>query len=238
MRRRGADIAVGGPMAAMFTRGPVKAAARLIPLLAIACAPIGVARAQLGGDGLAPPMARRIPRDVSVHGDLRIDDYFWLRERTNPAVLEYLRAEDRYTEAVMAPAKPLEERLYAEMLGRLKQTDSSAPYPNGAWLYYSRTEQGKQYAIRCRRPRQGDPAQEQVLVDLNELGKGLKFIGLGAFQVSNDGNLLAYSVDTTGHRDYELFVKDLRTGGLVAQSVGTVSSLAWAADDETLFYTK
>ncbi len=238
MRRRGADIAVASHTAAMFTRGPVKATARLIPLLAFACASIADARAQLGGDGLAPPIARRIPRDVSVHGDRRIDDYFWLRERTNPAVLEYLRAEDRYTEAVMAPAKPLEERLYAEMLGRLKETDSSAPYPKGAWLYYARTEQGKQYAIHCRRPRQGAPAREQVLVDLNELGKGLKFIGLGAFRVSDDGNLLAYSIDTTGHRDYGLFVKDLRTGGLVTQSVGTVSSLAWAADSETLFYTK
>jgi len=223
---------------AMLTRGPVKATAKLIPLLALACASIAVARGQLGGDGLAPPVAPRIPRDVSVHGDRRIDDYFWLRDRANPAVLEYLRAEDRYTEAVTAPSRPLKDSLYAEMLGRLKETDSSAPYPYGAWLYYSRTEQGKQYPIYCRSPRQGTPAQEQVLVDLNELGKGLKFIGLGSFQVSGDGNLLAYSIDATGHLDYELFVKDLRTGGLVAQAVGTVETLAWAADNDTLFYTK
>jgi oligopeptidase B len=216
----------------------MRSAARLIPLLALAlgCAP--GARAQLATDGLAPPVAPRHPRDVSVHGDARIDDYFWLRERTDPAVLEYLRAEDRYTEAVMAPAMPLRDRLYAEMLGRLKETDSSAPFPDGAWLYYSRTEQGKQYSIYCRRPRGGAPGREQVLVDLNALGKGLKFIGLGSLRVSNDGNLLAYSIDTNGHRDYELFVKDLRTGAAVAQAVGTVSSLAWAADNDTLFFTQ
>ena len=214
----------------------MKGAARLVPLLllALGCAP--GARAQLATEGLAPPVAPRHPKDVSVHGDTRIDDYFWLRERANPEVLGYLQAEDRYTEAVTAPAKPLRDRLYAEMLGRIKQTDSSAAFPNGAWLYYRRTEQGKQYAILCRRPRAG--GREQVLIDLNALGKGLKFIGLGPYTESDDGNRLAYSIDTTGHRDYVLFVKDLRTGGFMAQSVGTVSSLAWAADNATLFYTK
>ncbi|HMD60271.1 MAG TPA: hypothetical protein VKG78_02510, partial [Opitutaceae bacterium] len=212
--------------------------ARLAPVLALACACALSARAQLALEGLAPPVAPKVPKDVSVHGDRRIDDYFWLRDRTNPAVLDYLRAEDRYTEAVMAPAKPLEDALYAEMLGRIKETDSSAPFPCGDWLYYSRTEQGKQYRIYCRRPRAGAPGAEQVLVDLNELGRGLKFIGLGDYQASFDGNLLAYSIDATGHRDYELFVRDLRTGSPVAQAVGTVSSLAWAADNSTLFYAK
>jgi oligopeptidase B len=208
----------------------------LSPLLM--CSPVLTARAQLAMEGLAPPAAGKIPRDVSVHGDPRIDDYFWLRDKTSPAVLDYLRAEDRYTEAVMAPTKPLQDKLYGEMLGRIKETDSSAAHPDGAWLYYSRTEQGKQYRVYCRRSREGTPAPEQVLVDLNALGAGEKFIGLGAFLASNDGNQLAYSIDKTGHRDYELFVKDLRTGNLVPQTVGTVSSLAWAADNATLFFTK
>jgi oligopeptidase B len=197
-----------------------------------------LAQVQLATAGNTPPVAPKMPKDVSVHGDRRIDDYFWLRDRTNPAVIDYLRAEDSYTAAVMAPTKPLQETLYAEMLGRIKETDSSAAYPDGAWLYYSRTEEGKQYRIFCRRPRRGDAAAEQVLVDLNQLGKGEKFIGIGSYEVSNDGNLLAYSIDRTGHRDYALFVEDLRTGSLVPQTVGTVSTVAWAADNRTLFYTQ
>ena len=216
----------------------MKSTASLAPLLALVCASALATRAQQASEGLSAPVAQKIPKDVSVHGDTRIDNYFWLRDKANPAVIDYLKAEDQYTEAVTAPTKPLQDRLYAEMVGRIKETDSSAAYPNGAWLYYSRTEQGKQYRIFCRRPREGAPEEEHVLIDLNALGKGLKFIGLGAYHVSDDGNLLAYSIDTTGHRDYELFVKDLRTGGLVAQPVGTVSSLAWAADNATLFYIK
>ena len=197
-----------------------------------------MAQTQLATTGNIPPLAPKIPKDVTVHGDKRIDDYFWLRDRENPAVIDYLKAEDRYMENVMAPTKPLQDTLYAEMLGRIKETDSSAAHPDGAWLYYSRSEQGKQYRIYCRKPRQGNSGAEQVLVDLNELGKGDKFIGIGAYEVSNDGNLLAFSIDRTGHRDYALLIKDLRTGALVPQTVGTVSSVAWAADNTTLFYTQ
>jgi oligopeptidase B len=212
------------------------AAARLLPIL-IMCSLTPSAHAQLSTDGLTPPMATKVPKDVSVHGDTRIDDYFWLRYKEDPAVIDYLRAEDKYTEAVMAPTKPLQDTLYAEMLGRIKETDSSAPYPEGAWLYYSRTEQGKQYRIYCRKQRDGN-GPEHVLLDLNALAGSQRFIGLGVFDVSDDGNLLAYSTEMTGHRDYVLFVKDLRTGALVAQDVGTASSVEWAADNATLFYTK
>ena len=216
----------------------MKASLIVAALALVSCSTALFAQVQLATSGNTPPVAPRIPKDVTVHGDKRIDDYFWLRDRTNPAVIDYLRAEDRYTDAVMAPTAALRETLFKEMLGRIKETDSSAPYPDGAWLYYSRTEQGKQYRIYCRKPRQGDSGAEQVLVDLNELGKGEKFIGMGTYDVSNDGNLLAYSTDRTGHRDYELFVKDLRTGSLVPQKVGTVSSVAWAADNATLFFTQ
>jgi oligopeptidase B len=194
--------------------------------------------AQLATSGLTPPVAPKIPKDVTVHGDPRIDDYFWLRDKTNPAVLDYLRAEDAYTDAAMAPNKPLREALYSEILARIKETDSTAPYPDGAWIYYSRTEQGKQYRIFCRRSRADGAAPEQVMVDLNQLAGSQKFIGIGSSEVSNDGYLLAYSIDRTGHRDYDLLIKDLRTGTPVPQSVGTVSSIAWAADNSTLFYTK
>ena len=186
---------------------------------------------------LAPPQAQRVPRDVSVHGDPRVDDYFWLRERNNPGVLEYLRDENAYTEQVMAPTKPLQEALVGEFLGRMQETDTSAAHPKGAWLYYTRTQKGLQYPVHCRRPRSG-AASETVLLDLNALASGQAFIGLGDFSVSDDGHRLAYSVDRTGYRDFELEVRDLRTGSPVPQRVGAVSSVAWAADNDTLFFTK
>ncbi|HEY5078756.1 MAG TPA: prolyl oligopeptidase family serine peptidase, partial [Opitutaceae bacterium] len=216
----------------------MKSTAALCTLLAFMCLPNPAANAQLATEGLAPPVAPKIPKDVTVHGDKRVDDYFWLRDRSNPAVIGYLKAEDAYTDAVMAPNKALRDTLYSEMLGRIKETDSTAPYPDGAWLYYSRTEQGKQYRILCRKSRSDASSPEEVLVDLNALGEGLKFIGMGSFEVSDDGNTLAYSIDRNGHRDYELEVKDLRTGKTVAQPVGTASSFEWAADNTTIFYTK
>ncbi len=185
-----------------------------------------------------PPVAEKKPKDVSVHGDTRIDDYFWLREKENPAVLAHLRAENAHTDAVLAPTKPLQEKLYAELLGRIKETDLSVPYRKGNYLYYTRTTQGSQYPIHCRRPASPTDAPEQILLDVNQLAVGEKFMALGHFALSPDSNLLAYSIDRNGHRDYEVRVKNLTTGQLVEESIGTVSSLEWAADNDTLFYIK
>jgi oligopeptidase B len=170
-----------------------------------------------------------------VHGETRVDDYFWLRDRANPEVAAYLEAENAYADEVMARTAALQESLYAEMLGRIQQTDTSAPYPEGGHLYYSRTEEGKQYPIYCRRA--GPAAEEETLVDLNALAAGRPFMALGAFAVSDDGSLLAYSTDPTGFREYTLHVKDLRTGGLLPDVKERVVSAAWAADGRTLFYT-
>lgn len=183
------------------------------------------------------PLAARKPKDVTVHGDTRIDDYFWLREKENPEVLAHLRAENAYTEAVMAPALPLRDTLYAEMVARLKETDANVPARKGEWWYYSRTEKGKQYPIFCRKHRTTD-APEQVILDVNELARGEKFMSVGRQVVSDDGHLLAYSVDRTGYRQYQLRVKDLRTGADVAQSVGQTSSFVWAADNDTILYVQ
>jgi oligopeptidase B len=183
-----------------------------------------------------PPRAAKKARVRTVHGDTLSDDYAWLEDKTSPEVQAHLHAENAYTEAMLEPTLALQETLYREFLGRIKQTDVSAPVRKGAYYYYSRTEEGKQYPIYCRKQGSLD-APEVVLLDLNELAKGQSYLGLDAFEVSNDGNLLAYSIDVTGFRDYTLHVLDLRTGQLLPDAIEKVKSVAWAADDKTLFYT-
>jgi len=184
----------------------------------------------------APPVAERRPHVDTLFGDVRSDDYFWLREKTNPAVRAYLEAENAYADQVLSPIAPLRETLYREMLGRIKQTDLSVPFREGGYFYYSRTEEGKQYPIWCRK-KGSLTAREEVLLDLNRLAAGQTFTALGALEVSDDGNLLAYSLDTTGFRQYTLFVKDLRTGEVLPDRAARTGSVAWAADNHTLFYT-
>jgi oligopeptidase B len=181
-----------------------------------------------------PPTAPRIEHREVRHGATVIDDYFWLREKSNPKVVEYLEAENAYTAAMTKDLQPFSDALYKEMLGRVKQTDLSVPTPNRGYLYYSRTEEGKQYPIQCRRKGTME-APEEVLLDLNELGQDKKFVGLGGFAVSDDQNLLAYTVDYSGFRQYALRVKDLRSGETLPDTIERVTSLAWAADNKTLF---
>ena len=185
---------------------------------------------------LGPPVAKKVPKMDVLHGERRVDDYYWLRDKTKPEVISYLEAENAYTASVMKPTEAFQEALYQEMLGRIKQTDLSVPYRYGGYYYYSRTEEGKQYPIHCRKKGSLD-ALEQVTLDLNELAKGHKFMALGAYAVSDDGNLLAYSTDNTGFRQYTLRVMDLRTGEALIDARDKVVSIAWAADNHTLFYT-
>src|SRR5271157_3478862 len=184
----------------------------------------------------APPVANRIEHREVRHDATVVDNYFWLREKTNPETIKYLEAENAYTEAMTSGLKPFEDALYKEMLGRIKQTDLSVPVQRGDYFYYSRTEEGKQYPIQCRKKGSLD-AKEEVLLDLNELGKGRKFVGLGAFVVSDDQNLLAYTIDYVGYRQFSLQVKDLRSGATLPDTMERVDSVAWAADNRTLFLT-
>ncbi len=182
-----------------------------------------------------PPVAKKIPKTTTIHGDTLVDDYFWLREKSNPEVINYLKAENEYTEAIMKPTAALQETLYNEMLARIKETDLSVPYPKDGYLYYTRTEQGKQYPIYCRK--KGTlRGKEETLLDLNAMAEGKPFLSLGAFQVSNDSHLLAYSTDDTGFRQYKLHVKDLRTGQITSNLAERVTSVTWANDNKTLFY--
>ena len=191
---------------------------------------------------LDPPQAERRPKDVSLHGDTRIDDYFWLRYSDQPDVITHLNAESAYTAAWFKPFAAQQEQLYQEMVGRIKQADEAVPVREGGWWYSSRTLEGAQYPQHIRRPVQGPQrsfdanAPAQVLLDLNELAKGRKFLSLGDMQVSPDATLLAYSTDETGSRDFELKIRDLSSGKDLPWSHQAVSGFAWAADKRSIFY--
>src|SRR6266851_1654925 len=184
----------------------------------------------------APPAAKKVPKVTEINGRKLVDNYFWLRDKQNPEVKAYLKAENAYTDAVMRPTASLQKKLYDEMLGRIKETDVDVPYKYGEYFYYSRTEAGKQYQIRCRKKGSLD-APEEVLLDVNEMARGQEFMSVAAYQISDDGNLLAYSTDNTGFRQYALAVKDLRTGKVLSDHAEKVGSVAWANDNKTLFYT-
>ena len=189
-----------------------------------------------GGAGAPqPPMAEKKPKTTNIHGTTLVDDFFWLCEKTNPAVMAHLQAEDAYTTTVMKPTEALQAKLYNEMMSHIKQTDTNVPFRWGNYFYYSRTEEGKQYPIYCRK--EGSPdGKEEIILDQNELAKGQKFMAVGTFVPSDDGNLLAYSTDNTGYRQYTLQVKDLRTGKLFPEKIERVNGVAWATDNKTFFY--
>ncbi len=189
-----------------------------------------------------PPVAPREPKDVTVHGDRRVDDYFWLRKRDDPRTLPHLRAENAHADAWFAPHAALKEKLYQEMFGRIQQDDDSVPYRKGRWWYSTRTQKGEQYPRHIRRHAIGserafDPnGSDETLLDLNQLARGQAFLSLDLFAVSPDANRLAYTLDLTGGRDFTLRVRDLKSGSDDAWSVPQVSSAAWANDNQTLYY--
>src|SRR5437867_5821827 len=182
-----------------------------------------------------PPRASRIPRVDVIHGERREDDYFWLRDKDDPHVTAYLQAENAYTVGVMQPTETFQEALYKEILGRIKEDDTTVPYRRGNHFYYSRTEKGKQYPIHCRKADRLD-APEEITLDLNALAEGHPFLALGVFMVGDDGVRLAYTVDFTGFREYTLFVKNLVTGALEPDRIEKVSTVAWSATPGVLLY--
>ena len=192
-----------------------------------------------------PPIARRDPASTTLHGVTLHDDFRWMRDKNSPELLAYLNAENDYSAAVMAPTAELQTKLYDEMLSHIQETDESVPYRLGDWFYSTRTVKGSQYPIHCRRAAANpdlnsafDPTQpEQVILDVNQLAEGKPFMDVGAIAISPDGNLLAYSTDSTGFRQYTLHIRDFRTGSDLADTAKRVGSLAWAADSRTLFYS-
>ncbi|HEY6046599.1 MAG TPA: S9 family peptidase [Pyrinomonadaceae bacterium] len=184
---------------------------------------------------LQPPVTEKKPKITEINGDRLVDNYFWLREKTNAKVIAHLEAENAYTATVMKPTEALQDKLYNEILSHIKQTDANVPYRWGNYFYYTRTVEGKQYPIYCRK--QGSPdAAEEILLDVNEMAKGQKFMSIGSFAPSDDGNLLAYSTDNTGYRQYTLHFKNLKTGELLPENIERVDNIAWATDNKTIFY--
>ncbi|MEM7124900.1 MAG: S9 family peptidase [Chloroflexota bacterium] len=185
-----------------------------------------------------PPTAAKRPQEFVNHGDRRVDDYYWLRDKSDPEVIHYLEAENEHTQAVMAHTVDLQKELYKEMRARIKETDLSVPVKLDGYYYYDRTEENQQYAIKCRKFGSMD-APEEVLLDQNLLAEGEEYFRVGIFQVSPDHKLLAYSVDTAGAEVYSLRIKDLETGELLPDEIAeTYYSFAWSNDNQTLFYTK
>lgn len=185
-----------------------------------------------------PPRAKKVPHRLEKHGQVRTDDYFWLKERSNPEVLAYLKAENDYTEAAMKHTEGLQQKLFEEMKGRIKQDDSTVPFKYGGYYYYKTFRTGGEYPVFARR--RGAPGgPEEVLLDVNELAKGKAFCSVKFPAIRPDHKMIAYAMDTGGRRFYDVYFKDLETGKTLAEKIEkTAGNLAWANDDRTLFYVK
>lgn len=189
---------------------------------------------------MKPPIAKKQPKVLKIHGYEIIDNYAWLRDRNekkDPEIIKYLEAENAYTESFMGKHKPFVDNLYNEMLGRIKQTDVSVPYRLGSYWYFNTTAEGKQYPTYLR-SKSADGKDAEVLLDQNEMAKGYKYFAVGTFEPSDDGSLLAFSTDVTGYRQYTLQIKDLRTGKVLPDRIERVTSTEWSPDGKYLFYVQ
>lgn len=212
----------------------------ILSSLAIALATPGSMAEPSAASSVSPPVAAKTPWQETRHGEIVTDDYRWMQKKEQPEVIAHLNAENAYTKAVTAPIEPLADKLYAEIKGRIQEVDLSVPTRLGDYYYYNRFEAGKQYPINARRHADAKlqydaNAPEQILLDQNKLAEGQKFFAVGAMAVSPDNGLLLYTTDTTGFRQYELHVVDLKSGKLLGDTVPRVTSATWAADNKTIF---
>lgn len=184
-----------------------------------------------------PPIAEKKPKELTIHGDTRIDNYYWLREREDPEVIGYLEEENAYRENVMKETEGLQEELFDEIVGRIKQTDESVPYKKNGYYYYTRYEEGKEYPIYCRKMGSLD-AEEEIMLNVNEMAEGYAYYAAGGLSISPNNRYLSYGVDTVSRRKYTIHIKDLETGEILEDYIPlTTGSSTWANDNKTLFYT-
>lgn len=187
---------------------------------------------------VTPPDVKQIPKELTIHGDTRIDNYYWLNERENPEVIAYLEAENSYTKAILKPTEELQKKLFTELKGRIKESDESVPYKSNSYFYYTRFETGKEYPIYCRK-KETLEAPEEIMLDVNILAEGHSYFQVGGLNVSPDNKLLAYGVDTVSRRKYTIYVKNLETGELLTESIpNTEGYSVWANDNKTMYYVK
>ncbi|MFC2090209.1 S9 family peptidase [Bacteroidota bacterium] len=184
-----------------------------------------------------PPVAEKKPMELKIHGDTRIDNYFWLRERENTEVIDYLEAENAYREAMMKDTEKFQEELYDEIVGRIKQTDQSVPYKKNGFYYYTRYEEGKEYPIHCRKKGSLD-AEEEIILNVNEMAEGHTYYAVSGLSVSTNSRYLTFGVDTVSRRKYTIYVKDLVSGKLLEDEIPlTTGGSTWANDNKSIFYT-
>lgn len=193
---------------------------------------------------IQPPVIKRLPKTLTLHGDQRIDDYYWLNERENPEVRVHLEQENAYLESVLEPTKNLQEQLYQKILSHIQETDTFVPVQHGPYFYYTRTEEGKQYSIHCRKKAKTradlDSATEEIILDVNELAEGKAFLSVSVIKASPDHTKLAYLQNEDGSDRYTLYIKDLTTGELLSERIENVcigQSLEWATNDYLFYVT-
>lgn len=186
---------------------------------------------------LPTPVAKKIPKELTIHGDTRMDEYYWLNERENPEMLAYLEAENAYKDNMMSHLKDFQDKLYQEMRGRIKEDDQSVPYKDNGYFYLTRYEQGQEYPIHSRKKGSLE-AQEEIMLNVNEMAKGYSFYNVAGLSVSPDNKILAFGEDTLSRRIYTIKFKNLETGEMIQDEIpGTTGGAVWAADNKTLFYT-
>ncbi len=182
-------------------------------------------------------MAKREPRQLKIHGKTLVDNYFWLRNKDSEDVVSYLTAENAYTEEMMADTKSLQEQLFQEMKGRIKETDQSAPMKHGDYFYYYRTEEGKDYRIHCRK-HTAMSAPEEIILDENDVAKGKKYMSIESLKISPDHKRLAYSVDFTGGTTYDIRIVDLDSRRIIDTVEQVGGQIEWDWDSNAIFYSK
>ena len=189
-------------------------------------------------ENVMPPKAEKKPKELTIHGDTRVDDYFWLKERENPEVIKYLEAENEYTETMMKHTKKFQDNLFEEIVGRIKQTDESVPYKDNGYFYYTRFEEGGEYPIYCRK-KETLEATEEIILNVNDMAKGHDYYQVTGVSVSPNNNLVAYGVDTVSRRKYTIYFKDLATGKIYNDQIpNTTGGATWANNNKTVFYAE
>ena len=185
---------------------------------------------------IKPPVAKKIPKELTIHGDTRIDNYYWMNDREDPEVIAHLEAENVYKEAVMQHTEILQEKLFEEIKSKIKQEDESVPYKKNGYFYYTRTVPEKEYYLICRK-KENLEAPEEVILDENKMAEGYEYFEVGGTAVSPDNKIVAFGVDTLSRRNYTIYFKNLETNELLPDVIPlSTGGATWANDNKTVFY--